>query len=426
MRASRHHAGTEGVVVEGFEANVQLLADGVVQGRVELFDIRGLPPQAHGKSFYAVYAKRFGPGRPGPNPSLVPQHRFAALDPVGEVRPVSAFDHRALDLQGRREEAVVHRPDVLDQYQKLQALVLVERQVDLFEQVLEAVFQIATAAIGDLLAADFGEHTERHRLGHAIADHAHLLDARMHGQAVFDRRRGDIFALAGLEDFLDPPGQAQVAFGILFALVAGTQETVGGDGFRGFLRILVITLHGRATAHLHLAILGDAHLHTGAVLADPALLELARPADMGIAAVLGHAIDLEYLQPQALVPVEQGLRHGCGARQGITHRVQAKTGEHLVADQAPDQRQLEQEVEPGSRHLAVHPHLELGPDPRHAEDHRRPGALEIVEEGLQALGEEDRLPRIDRCQLDEHALSHMTQRQVGQDPIVFTDAEQLR
>src|SRR3990167_21463 len=38
-------------------------------------------------------------------PSLVPQHRFAALDPVGEVRPVGAFDHRALDLQGRREKA---------------------------------------------------------------------------------------------------------------------------------------------------------------------------------------------------------------------------------------------------------------------------------------------------------------------------------
>jgi len=36
--------------------------------------------------------------------------------------------------------------------------------------------------------------------------------------AVFDRRRRDILALAGLEDFLDASGEAQVAFGVLLAL----------------------------------------------------------------------------------------------------------------------------------------------------------------------------------------------------------------
>ena len=40
----------------------------------------------------------------------------------------------------------------------------------------------------------------------------------MLGQAVFDRRRRHVFAFAGLEDFLQPPGQSQAAIGALLAL----------------------------------------------------------------------------------------------------------------------------------------------------------------------------------------------------------------
>ncbi|MCY1393242.1 hypothetical protein D9M71_81310 [compost metagenome] len=43
-----HHAGGQGLVVVGLEADVQAFADGVLQVFVELRKIRGLVPQAHG------------------------------------------------------------------------------------------------------------------------------------------------------------------------------------------------------------------------------------------------------------------------------------------------------------------------------------------------------------------------------------------
>src|SRR3990167_145462 len=42
------HAGADGFVVEGLETNIQLFADGVFQGFVELLEIGDLLPQGHG------------------------------------------------------------------------------------------------------------------------------------------------------------------------------------------------------------------------------------------------------------------------------------------------------------------------------------------------------------------------------------------
>ncbi|SST09335.1 Uncharacterised protein [Acinetobacter baumannii] len=200
---------------------------------------------------------------------------------------------------------------------------LVERTVDLFQVRPQAAFQRPAGTVEGLPATDLGEHAEPQRRAEALADHADLLDAIVHRQAILDRRRRHVLALAGLEDFLHPPGQAQVAVGVLLALVAGAQETVGGEHLGGLLRLLVVADHGCAATHLHLALVADAYLDAGAVLADPAGLLPAGPADVGVAAVLGHPVDLEHIQAQAAIPEQQRLGYRRRAAERVAHRVQA-------------------------------------------------------------------------------------------------------
>ena len=71
------------------------------------------------------------------------------------------------------------------------------------------------------------------------------------------------------------------------------------------------------------------------------------------------------------------------------------------------------------RHLREHALLELQPQPRHADEHRRPGALQVLQEGVQRLGEEHvRLAVDQRRGLDPRALEAVRQRQVRQDAAV--------
>src|SRR5690606_23239950 len=126
---------------------------------------------------------------------------------------------------------------------------------------------------------------QRDRLRQAVTHHTHLFDFRMRRQAILDGRRRDVLAFAGLEDLLDPPGQAQVTLAVLLSLVAGAQEPVFGDGFGGQLRLLVIALGDGPAAHLHFTQFTDAHFHAGIVLADPAGFTAPRPTYVGITAV---------------------------------------------------------------------------------------------------------------------------------------------
>ena len=75
--------------------------------------------------------------------------------------------------------------------------------------------------------------------------------------------------------------------------------------------------------------------------------------------------------------------------------------------------------------VVIHPHLELGPDARHAEQQGRPRTLHVLDEGVQAFGEEHRGSPVERPHLDEHPLRHVAQRQVGEHPVVFASAEQF-
>src|SRR5690606_32982751 len=93
-----------------------------------------------------------GPGETG---SFVPEDGFLAFEPFGEALAIGILDNATLDLQGRSEETVVHRPDVLDQHQALQALMLVEIAVDLFQQAPQADFQFEAGAVRRLVPPYF-------------------------------------------------------------------------------------------------------------------------------------------------------------------------------------------------------------------------------------------------------------------------------
>ena len=247
----------------------------------------------------------------------------------------------------------------------------------------------------------------------------------MYGQTIFDRRGRDVLTLAGFEDLLDAPGQAQVALGILLTLVTRAQKAIGGESLRGFLGILVVALHGRATKHQHFALLADAYLHIRIVLANPARLVTPGTTDMRITTVFRHAVDLLQVQSQAAIPVEQRLRHRRSTGQGKAYGIQTQAFEHLAPHQAPQQRYAQQAIQLARRHARDHPVMELAPDPRHTKKHRRPGTAQVFDKGFQTLGKKDALPGIDRRHLHKHAFRHMAQRQVGQQAILFTDIEQL-
>ncbi|MNL02606.1 hypothetical protein D3C87_1231180 [compost metagenome] len=297
---------------------------------------------------------------------------------------------------------------------------LVERAIDLFEEFFQARMQPCTR----LLLPDGRKHAQPQRRTQAIPHHTHLFNARMHRQAIFNRCRRHVFALAGLEDFLETPGQAQIAFGVLFTFVTGTQESVLGDGVSGFLRLLEVAEHGRAAAHQHLARILNAHFDLGARLADPAGFVLARQADVRVTTAFGHAVDLQHVQSQFAVPQQQGQRHRRRAGQGHAQRIEPQPGEDLMPYPLADNRQTEQKIEAFCRDLAVHAHLEFGPDAWNAKQRSRPRTFQVGEKGVEALGKKYGLPGINRGQLDEHPFGHMAQRQVGQQPVRLVKAKQ--
>ena len=86
----------------------------------------------------------------------------------------------------------------------------------------------------------------------------------------------------------------------------------------------------------------------------------------------------------------------------------------------------QQPVQLGRRHLGEHALLELEPQPRHADEHGRPRALQVLQEGVQRLGEEHvRLAVHQRRGLDPRAFEAVRQRQVRQDARVLVFAQAL-
>jgi hypothetical protein len=81
--------------------------------------------------------------------------------------------------------------------------------------------------------------------------------------------------------------------------------------------------------------------------------------------VLGHAVALVDVQAQMAVPGQQCVRHGRRAASSKRALVQAEGLFHLAPHEATDDRDAQQPVELGRRHLVVDALLELDPEARH-------------------------------------------------------------
>src|SRR6185503_14607161 len=79
--------------------------------------------------------------------STHPHHRLARADPAFVARRVDFLDAIALDLEGRRDEAVVDRPRLDHDHQAIELLVRVERGVHLRQVRRQRLFECTARAV---------------------------------------------------------------------------------------------------------------------------------------------------------------------------------------------------------------------------------------------------------------------------------------
>ena len=130
----------------------------------------------------------------------------------------------------------------------------IQRGIDALQVGGQRRFQLsARGRIPDARHRWLVEHHKAQRLAQVGAgDHAGL-DGFVHYQLVFNRCGRHIFALAGLEQVLDAPGDMQVALRIDLSLVARAQPAVVGKGGAALHWVFVVAHHQGRAAHVDFA-----------------------------------------------------------------------------------------------------------------------------------------------------------------------------
>ena len=134
-----------------------------------------------------------------------------------------------------------------------------------------------------------------------------------------------------------------------------------GNGFGGFLRVLVIAQHQARAAQEDFAILGDAQFITRHRPAHGAETYLPRPVETAIGQVLGHAVALANGDADALIPVEQGTWNRRRAADQNACTIQAQALANLARHQATNQRNTQQPRQLGLRQFLQHALLKTRP-----------------------------------------------------------------
>ena len=199
------------------------------------------------------------------------------------------------------------------------------------------------------------------------------LDRAVHHQPVLDRRRRHVLALAGLEQLLDPAGDAQVALGIERALVAGVQPAVGGERFARSAPAPCSSRASRPGSCTWISPLAGSMRDSTPSYGRPTVPGRCDAGQRGVrdAAVLGHAVDLDRSQAEARVPAQQLGRHRRGAAggEGAVVAGRARAGSSCARCRATI-GMPQQPLQLRRRHLGVHALLELDPQARHREERR--------------------------------------------------------
>ncbi|MNP04893.1 hypothetical protein D3C76_968300 [compost metagenome] len=98
--------------------------------------------------------------------------------------------------------------------------------------------------------------------------HQGLFHQRVLLEARLDRRRSDVLATGGDDQFLLAPGEPEVAFVVQSPQVAGAQPAIIREGLGGFVRLPEVALEHQRAAHQDLAVFAYAQLHAGQGAAD--------------------------------------------------------------------------------------------------------------------------------------------------------------
>ncbi|MNF70004.1 hypothetical protein D3C84_519030 [compost metagenome] len=257
-------------------------------------------------------------------------------------------------------------------------------------------------------------------LRQADAGDAGRLDARMVAELRLDGHGRDVLALGGLEQFLDPPGDAQAPLLVQFATVTGAEQAVLGVTLVGEFRLLEIAQHLRGALHQDLVALADAAFDAGDRGTDITHAHLPRQAEVGGAEVFRHAIAFEQLQAQLPVPLHHLHRQGRRAGQAGVHLVQAEGGEDLRLHQLALHRVGEGGGLGGGRNPLVDALVELAPQPRHGEEDGRPRTAQVFAEGVQAEVEEHPAAAEQRYRFHHRPLGGMGKGQIGQQAVAGT------
>ena len=138
---------------------------------------------------------------------------------------------------------------------------------------------------------------------------------------------------------------------------------------------------------------------------------------MRVRKVLGHAVALDEVQSQPLVPGDELRGDGRRAAAGEHDLVQPEACQHLAPDAPAEHGDAQQQVELPRRNLREHALLELEPQARHRDKQRGPRTPQVRDEGVERLGEIDMRPAVDQRRAEHPgALHRMRQRQVGEHP----------
>eukprot|EP00978_Attheya_sp_CCMP212_P022340 scaffold66598_cov50-Attheya_sp.AAC.1 len=117
-------------------------------------------------------------------------------------------------------------------------------------------------------------------------------------------------------------------------------------------------------------------------------LGLSGSANVRIIKVFRHAISLQKLQTESVVPCNEFGRHGRGSRPGKSDAFQSESLEDFSLDKVAKNGNFEELVQFLGRHLFVDAHLKLGPQTMDTEEERGFGTIEVLHKGGQTVGEE--------------------------------------
>mmetsp|Transcript_11688 Transcript_11688/g.19441 ORF Transcript_11688/g.19441 Transcript_11688/m.19441 type:complete len:487 (+) Transcript_11688:473-1933(+) len=251
-------------------------------------------------------------------------------------------------------------------------------------------------------------------LGVGRSTDAGQLNAGMVDELVLDRRGRHVLALGGLEDLLGPAGNLEATLLIDFSTVSGLHKAILRNGLLCGLLILVVAHHGAGTLDLNFTIVRDAHFHFGVGIADISGAGLSGEGQMRVVEILRHTISFKDFQANALVPLKQLRWNGGTAGTSQTDLVQTKALEDLFPDQIRNDGDLEKGVELLGFHLLKHPELELGPKTGDGHEEGGTGAVQVVDEGGQGLGEVDAMSDEEGGAFAQPTLHAVGEGKVGQ------------